>query len=173
MRAAILVAIKDLRLLARDRVALFWVGAFPLLFALLLGSVLEAANDGSRAPLALRVVDEANTPRSHALVRELEASGTIAVVRADIATAREAVRRAEAVAYVRISAEIESATERDSTRGVELGVDPSHRAEAAALEILTGEIVRRVAVMPARTARRARPVRMRATPHPRARGFPT
>lgn len=148
MRAAMLVAMKDLRLLASDRVALFWVGAFPLLFALLLGSVLEAASNGSRAPLDLVAVDEANTPRSHALVQALQASGTIEVTRADLAEARDAVRRAEAVAYLRIDPQIEVASAGEPARGVELGVDPSRRAESAAIEIVTGDALREIAREP-------------------------
>jgi ABC-2 type transport system permease protein len=147
MRAAILVALKDLRLLVRDRVALFWVFAFPLLFALLLGSVLQAASEGSRAPLALVAVDEAGTARSHALVEALESSGTLAVARSDLTAARDAVRRAEAVAYVRIGPEFD-ASPRDPARGLELGIDPSRRAEAAALQILTSNVVRRLAAAP-------------------------
>jgi len=134
MRAALLVAIKDLRLLARDRVALFWVVAFPLLFALLLGSVLEAAADGSRAPLELRLVDEARDPRSRALSEQFERSPALAVERADLAAARDAVRRGDAVAFVRVT-----------PGAVELGIDPSRRAEAAAIEVLSNEALRRVA----------------------------
>jgi ABC-2 type transport system permease protein len=149
MRAAVLLAIKDLRLLARDRVALFWAFAFPLLFALLLGSVLEAASDGSRAPLALVAVDEAATPRSRALVQALESSGALELVQSDLAAARDAVRRAEAVAYLKIRPEFETSTVRDPARGLELGIDPSRRAEAAAIQILTGDVVRRLAAEPA------------------------
>lgn len=43
MKAALLIAHKDLIVLSRDRVALFWVVAFPLAFALFFGTVLDGA----------------------------------------------------------------------------------------------------------------------------------
>ncbi len=133
MRAALSIAVKDLRLLLRDRVALFWVGAFPLLFALLLGSVLEAAGDGARA-LPLQIVDEAGDARSRTLIAEFEQSAAFDVAHADLAAARDAVRRGAAVAFVRVT-----------PRSLELGVDPSRRAEAATVEAVSNELARRAA----------------------------
>jgi ABC-2 type transport system permease protein len=43
MRSALLIAQKDLFVLSRDRVALFWVFVFPLSFALFFGAVLESS----------------------------------------------------------------------------------------------------------------------------------
>lgn len=43
MRSALLIARKDLVVLSRDRVALFWVLGFPLVFALFFGTVLDGA----------------------------------------------------------------------------------------------------------------------------------
>lgn len=45
MRTALLIAHKDLKILARDKIALFWVVLFPLGFALFFGSVLDGAID--------------------------------------------------------------------------------------------------------------------------------
>ena len=47
MRAVWTLAIKDLRLLVRDRVSLFWVLAFPLLLALFFGSMF-GGDEGER-----------------------------------------------------------------------------------------------------------------------------
>ena len=41
MWTAVHIAVKDLRLLARDRVALFWAFGFPVLFALFFGAVIR------------------------------------------------------------------------------------------------------------------------------------
>src|SRR5690606_21000633 len=61
---ALHLALKDLRLLARDPVALFWVFGFPVLFALFLGGVVRAGLRGETGPLELVVVDAAETPAS-------------------------------------------------------------------------------------------------------------
>lgn len=53
MNASLLIARKDLLVLARDRVALFWVVGFPLAFALFFGTVLDGAIErasGGAAP---------------------------------------------------------------------------------------------------------------------------
>ena len=54
MRIALLIAKKDLTVLSRDKIALFWVVVFPLTFALFFGSVLDGAIDkasgGASAP---------------------------------------------------------------------------------------------------------------------------
>ena len=55
MRAAWAIAGKDLRLLVRDRRALFWALVFPILFALFFGSVM-AGDDGPRGRIDVVVV---------------------------------------------------------------------------------------------------------------------
>ena len=45
MGAVINLALKDLRLLLRDRFGLFWVLAFPLLMALFFGAIFRSGID--------------------------------------------------------------------------------------------------------------------------------
>jgi len=118
MNAAVWLALKDLRLLARDRVALFWVLGFPLIFALFLGSVLRAGLRGEQAPIDVVLVSGgAETSR---LLAGLRTETRLKLRTAERERASELVRRGEAVAYVQAS-----------QQGALLGIDPSRAVEAA------------------------------------------
>ncbi|MET0388366.1 MAG: ABC transporter permease [Polyangiales bacterium] len=122
--ASLLIAGKDLTLLLRDRMALFWVVAFPLGFALFFGSVMKAGVDAESAPLSIVLVLDSSQPEAAAIARELERSG-LQTRRGTRAQAVTAVRLGEAVAFVRIRD--------DQASPIELGVDPSRRSESALL----------------------------------------
>ncbi len=118
MRAAIWLAAKDLRLLLRDKVALFWVLGFPLIFALFLGGVLRAGLRGEQAPLETVVVaGSSDSSFAEALGRESRLSVRIATLE----EAHDLVRRGRAVALVELK----------GTDRARLGTDPSRAVEAA------------------------------------------
>lgn len=119
MSAILAILAKDVRLLARDKVALFWVVLFPLLFAVLFGSLHQRAVTGGTALPVYFVGAAANDPRAEALSKE----GAFRVLRADEAEARKAVRRGEAIAFVSVAAD----------GRLHVGVDPSRPLEAALL----------------------------------------
>jgi ABC-2 type transport system permease protein len=125
MREAVFIALKDLRLLVRDRMALFWALVFPVAFALFIGSVLSSsvARESVRLPIAF--VDSAETDASLRLKRELDANQSLAVkTETSPDAARDAVRRGHALGYVHLSAKGET----------EFGVDPSRASEAALIK---------------------------------------
>lgn len=125
MRAAWLIARKDLRLLARDKMALFWVFVFPVCFALFFGSVMKAGVDAEIAPMSVLLVLESEEPIAEAVEKTLKESG-VDTRRAGYADAKRAVQRADAAAYVRVSA--------DPMAPIELGIDPSRRGQSAMLQ---------------------------------------
>jgi len=128
MTASLLIATKDLRLLVRDKMALFWVVAFPLVFALFFGSVMKAGVDAESAPVPVVLVVESSAPAAEGIANALEHSG-LETRRGTRGDAIDAVRLGDAVAFVLI---------RDDARTpVELGIDPSRRAQSA---LLTGLI---------------------------------
>jgi ABC-2 type transport system permease protein len=142
MRASAIIATKDLRLLLRDPIALFWVVAFPLGFALFFGSVMKAGVEAESAPLPVVLVLESRDPQAEALAHAIESAG-LRVWRASRDAATAAVRRGDAVAFVRIRAAPDAP--------IELGIDPSHRSEVL---MLTGLI--RTALAPPSEAELAR-----------------
>ena len=133
------IASKDLQLLARDRMALFWVLGFPLLFAAFFGSIMKAGAEADTIELDVIVAGErgATAGRLH---EGLSRAG-MRVQRASLSAARDAVRRGEAIAFVR-------AVETPEGDRIELAIDPARRSEAALLE---GVLLGLLAPAPART----------------------
>lgn len=133
-RAALLIARKDLRLLLRDKMALFWVFVFPTAFALFFGSIMKAGVDAEVSPMTVVLVLESDQPIGEAIEETLRAAG-IELRHGKAADARRAVQRADASAYVRVP--------EDPAESIEIGVDPARSAQAA---MLTGLV--RSSLMP-------------------------
>jgi ABC-2 type transport system permease protein len=124
VRAVYLIAFKDLRLLLRDRMALFWVFVFPIGFALFFGSIMKAGVEADVAPMTVALVFESDQPIAEKIERTLREAG-LTTRRLALDQAKRAVQRAEAAAYVRLSD--------DPAADIELGVDPSRAAQGAML----------------------------------------
>jgi len=150
MRPVLTLALKDLRLVLRDKFALFWLFAFPLMYALFFGSLFGDDDDGARSRISIAVVDEDASEASAGLVERLaeheslrverEGEGEDAPPRVDtLEEARDGVRLGKQVAYLRIlpgygdspfrlfGAEGEGAA-------IEVGIDPARKAEAGMLQ---------------------------------------
>jgi ABC-2 type transport system permease protein len=129
MNAIWAIAMKDLRLLLRDKADLFWVLGFPILIAFFFGSI--GGGGGERAALPVAIVDLDRTEYSGAIVKRLRASEALKTSEAPLDSARTLVRRGELVGYVAL---LPGTSESfgfggDSTSGIEIGVDPRRSAE--------------------------------------------
>lgn len=141
MGAISALVIKDLRLLARDRGAVFLTFAWPLLLAIFFGALGFGGGmaEGERS-MSVLVIDDDRSEASAALLEQLEADPRVDLEPASLDDARERVRTGAAPAYVRIPDGFGQAPSSllDPTapkRHVEFGVDPRRRAEA---ELLAG-----------------------------------
>jgi linearmycin/streptolysin S transport system permease protein len=133
------IAQKDLRALVRDRMALFWVLGFPLVFAVFLAAVLEAGLGGTTAPLPVQLVSDSSAPPVQAVLEALAKSERLAAVRADAASAFERVRRGQAVAALVVRA---GADPSRAPLSVALVVDPARELDG---ERIRAEVERAVA----------------------------
>ena len=70
MRALLVLTVANFRSFVRDRAALFWTFAFPLVFILLFGSIFSGGGGGT---VTLGWVDEDGSPRSETVRAALEA----------------------------------------------------------------------------------------------------
>jgi ABC-2 type transport system permease protein len=135
MSAILAIALKDLKLLARDRSGFFWVLLFPLLIALFFGSVF--AGGESRAPMPIAVVDRDGSPFSRAMAAELSKSEALSIHPMSLDSARTAVRRGRLTAYVLFpkgSGQTLGFGSSNDSASIEMGLDPSRRAEAGYLK---------------------------------------
>jgi linearmycin/streptolysin S transport system permease protein len=144
MSPAVTVAAKDLRVLARRRGDLFFVLAWPVLLAVLLGVIFAAPPEG-RAPIEVAVVDEDGTEASRAFAARLGATDGLSVTPASREEASRLVRQGRRAAWVVLEPGFGAALRRaafGTPPTVEIGVDPSRAAETAMLE---GLLVREAA----------------------------
>ncbi len=135
MSAILRLALKDLRLLIRDRFGLFWVLAFPLMMALFFGAIFGSGGSG-RAAMKVMLVDQDQSDYSRRFIESLDASEAINVVPADDDSARGVVRRGKAVAYLILkqgAGDMQNLFGADSSTMI-VGLDPSRKAEAGYLQ---------------------------------------
>jgi ABC-2 type transport system permease protein len=137
------IACKDLRLLLRDPMALFWTLVFPVLFALFIGSVLSSSLSPHGARLSLGFVDADGSEPARRLRAELEREPSLKLERErDLAAARDAVARGASIAYVYLP------PSHADTGELELGTDPSRASEAAMVKALVGTTVTKLRAPP-------------------------
>lgn len=131
------VAVKDLRLLARDRTAFIFTFLFPLALAMFFGVVFSGGGRPVR-DLELAVYDPGETPAAAAFLAELTAPGEGLVAHrvADRDACEARVRARDALACLVLPAAFEGGLEAmlaGRTLTLEVVVDPSRRAEAGLL----------------------------------------
>jgi ABC-2 type transport system permease protein len=144
MRAVLALAVKDLRLLLRDKAGLFWVIGFPLLMALFFGSIFSTAGHEPTQGMKIAVVDQDNSPASRAFVDKLRTSAAVNVTTLPLDSARLMARQGKMIAYVLLRSgfgETQALTfgPAPDTGGIEVGIDPSRRAEIGYLEGLLNQ----------------------------------
>jgi ABC-2 type transport system permease protein len=133
------LALKDLKLLLRDRTAAFFILAFPVLMGLFFGMMMGGNSGSGRGKIKLAVVDEDETELSRRFVSALEQNENLAVDAAELNAAREQVRKADSTGMLVIPKGFAQ------TAGIfwepqpelQLGLDPARAAEGAMLEGFT------------------------------------
>ncbi len=141
MNAIWTLAKKDLLLLWRDKVSMFWMFGMPLIFAAFFGSIFGGSGPGKSNPLGVAVIEEGLTPGARRFVERLDASEAVAVEYMPREKARDAVRRGRKLAYL----DVKSAPDEDlgifagEAPVVEIGIDPSRQAEQGLLQGLVNE----------------------------------
>lgn len=157
MRAVIVLAAKDLRLLLHDKAGAFFALIFPLVVAIFFGAIFSNAGSDETRAMRIALVDEDGTKQSAAFVSELDKAGEFVLQRVpreeggatrwELPAREEAVglvRRGKVAAYVVLPAGFGQARERifwGPPAKVEVGIDPSRKAEAA---MLNGLLTRRL-----------------------------
>jgi ABC-2 type transport system permease protein len=135
------IAVKDLRLLWRDKAGLFWVIGFPMLMALFFGSIFSGNGD-TQGAMRIGVVDSDHSDYSRGLITDLKKSDALSIRELPLDSARQMVRLGKLAAYLEIKKGMGTsdgfAAASDST-GLEIGIDPSRKAEAGYLEGLIAQ----------------------------------
>lgn len=141
MQGIVTLALKDLRLLVRDKFGAFWILVFPLMFALFFGTVFSGGGGPDTRPLPIAVIDDDNSQASKSLRERLVKTGSLEMETMPLERAQTAVRRGDKIAYLRIPKGFgESPIFVGPTKhNIELGIDPVRKAEVGFLHGLIAQ----------------------------------
>jgi ABC-2 type transport system permease protein len=135
MRAVLNMAAKDLRLISRDWLGMFFIIGFPIAMSIFFGTVMGSMGGVENASIEIAVVDDDQSPMSQRFIDELSAGGSLQVENLDRNIALDRVRRGRLVGMIAIPKGFGETAGMMwmKSPAIELGVDPSHKAEAAML----------------------------------------
>ncbi len=137
MNQVLVMAIKDLRLLFRDKLGAFFIIGFPILMGIFFGMVMGGPSSGSsRAKMKIAIVDLDQSSLSAKFVSLLESNESIEVIETELELAKEGVRKGQRLAMLVLNEGFGETAgifwEKPPT--IQIGVDPSRSAESAMLQ---------------------------------------
>jgi ABC-2 type transport system permease protein len=135
MNKIISLALKDLRLMPRNRGGLFFTFVWPVLVTVLFGIMFGGQGDNASGKIKLAVVDADNTEGSRVFLKKLEESFELSPMTQ--AEAEDAVRRGQRTGFIVVKPGFGAASDRmfyGSPKEIEVGVDPARLAEAGMIE---------------------------------------
>lgn len=135
MTKVIALALKDLRLMPRNRGGMFFTFVWPVLVTVLFGIMFGGQGDGAQGKVRIAIIDQDNSDRSRAFLKKLEESFELSTM--TLPDAEAAVRRGQRTGFIVVKPGFGEASNRmfyGSPREIEVGVDPARQAEAGMLE---------------------------------------
>ena len=141
MKILFAAALKDLKLLTRDKMGFFFVIGFPLLMALFFGSIFSG-DGGAAGSMDVALIDEDRTEGSAGFIASLDASETLQVLAMDPALAMEKLKKGDVTAVLVLKKGFGDGTGLffGSEPLIEVTVDPSRKAER---EYLRGILIQK------------------------------
>jgi ABC-2 type transport system permease protein len=136
------LALKDLRLLSRDRFGMFWVIAFPFLMALFFGAMFSGGGGGRSGSMKLAFVTDNRSPAAAGFYKELESIEVINASYMSADSARQLVAHGKLVAYVHYHDTVTTVMPMfsgEETPPIEVGIDPARKAEQGYLRGLISQ----------------------------------
>ncbi|MBI5154278.1 ABC transporter permease [Candidatus Poribacteria bacterium] len=139
------LAMKDLRLLWRDKMGLFWVLGFPILYALLFGAIMGGGGERGSGGIKIAVVDRDKSAFAGQFLTKLKANPGLRV--ADPAPAFEEgldqVRRGDLVAMLVLEPGLGDGMGffGGGEPKIQLAIDPARTAEAGYLQGMIAQSV--------------------------------
>lgn len=131
------IALKDLKVLWRDPIGMFFIVGFPILMGLFFGLMMNGMNSGSSSSkMKVAVVDNDQTDESKQFLELLNEGGNLTMIPGELEASKESVRKGNAVGVIALQ---EGFGERvgifwGEPPEIQLGMDPSRGAEAAMLQ---------------------------------------
>src|SRR5690242_17763693 len=135
MRVVLTMAMKDLRLMGRDYMGLFFIVIFPIVMGLFFGQIMGPI-DTKKASFEIAVVDEDGSPESKRLIEELRATGNLQIESLEKSEAMNRVRQGKLVGMIVLPKGYGEAAGMPWLKGpaIQVGIDPSRSAESGMLQ---------------------------------------
>jgi ABC-2 type transport system permease protein len=148
VKTVFIMALKDLVLISRDRLGLFFICGFPILMGVFFGSMYGGAGNRGSAKLEVAVVDEDGSAMSAKFIESLGSSGGVHVQELPREQALDRVRRGELVGMIAIPSGFGKTAGMPwmESPAIELGVDPSRQAEVGMLQGLIMQAAGKLAI---------------------------
>ena len=135
MKRIFQMALKDIKIISRDRMGLFFIAGFPILMGVFFGLVMTVNTGSGSGKMNVAVVDEDNSEISQKFVDSLKKNDSLNIEADSIEQAQESVRKGDRVGMIVLPQGF------GETAGVfwneppqiRLGLDPSRAAESAML----------------------------------------
>ena len=137
MRTVFALAMKDIRLLVRDKSGFFFTFFFPMIVAVFFGAIFSGSSGKGPQSIPILVVDEDRTVESAEFISLLAASDELRIELTTRDEAIEKVRLGSSVAFVALKAGFGDARKNifwGSPPEIEIGVDPSRKSTAGMLQ---------------------------------------
>jgi ABC-2 type transport system permease protein len=135
MRTIFAMAVKDLRLMSRDWLGLFFIVGFPIMMAVFFGSMYGSIG-GESASLRIAVVDEDQSDISQQFVANLKETGNVDVEQLTRDEALDRVRRGQLGGLIALPKGFGKTAGIPwmESPAIEVGIDPSRKAESCLLQ---------------------------------------
>ncbi len=137
MNQIIAMAVKDIRLIFRDRMAFFFIAGFPILMGLFFGLVMGQAGSGSGDnKMRVALIDQDQSEVSRRFVESLQQNDNLQLEMTDLESARDSVRKGNRVGMIVLPAGFGESAGMfwGDPPVVQVGLDPSRAAESAMLQ---------------------------------------
>ena len=143
MNGLLTLILANIRSFTRDRAALFWTLAFPLIFIIMFGAIFTGGGDQNRE---FAFADNDQTPQSSELRAALDAIDGVAIVDLDEAAGLEEMRQGEADAVIVVPAGYGAALEAlagapGPSTTIEVYTDPTQQNQTAATFQIVGSVL--------------------------------
>ncbi len=102
MRSIVTMALKDIRLITRDKMGMFFIIGFPIALALFMGAITTGIGSSKNTQIVIAIVDEDQSEMSAKLIETLEENKDLKVTRLDREEAVSQVRLGKLVAMIAI-----------------------------------------------------------------------
>ncbi len=137
MGSIIDIARKDLKLLTRDKGAMFFLFAFPIMMGVFFGFIYQGMGKKSSGGIKIAIVDNDQSEMSGKFVEHLKANENLTVVELPLEQAKQKIRDKDLVGVVVVTpgfGENAGVLWSDQPAKIRIGKDPSRMAASAMLE---------------------------------------